>query len=94
MEIKRRKVSDADFLLIDAIASRFEREFPEFRETIPRHVIVVNLLDVHDRIPLDLPAMFSGRLSDFAHDIGGIVNRWDPANQEFRDCFHPRYAKD
>lgn len=87
----RRKVSKADVQNICTIIDRFEAELPNYFE---RSSLVLRFMEVCSVVPMDLNAMATwDRMSDIAHDIGGMMNRWDSEKLQFRDCFSPRFAK-
>lgn len=83
----------ADIDLIDKIADRVTKcSFYDELKVKKQH-IVMDLTATHcNGCKLDLYAMLHGSLSDFAHDVVGIMRHLDRETGQLQDCFVPRFA--
>ena len=82
-----------DSNLIHRIVDRACAAFPT--QVAPRRIhLTCALIDIQESsYALDLPAFATAGLSNFAHDIGGILRHWDYLSGTFSDCFLPRFAR-
>lgn len=71
-------------------------KLPDYFNQDNRHYWAVKLVEVHEKVPLDLRAMLKYAraggwdLAEVTHDFGGIQKHWD--GERFNDCFSPRFA--
>jgi hypothetical protein len=52
----------------------------------------MSLEQCHHFCPLDLAGLLNANMSDFAHDIGGILRHLNHATGQLEDGFYPRFA--
>lgn len=80
----------SDIVTIGAIASEATNQgLHQGRGLVELSIL---LLAVHHTYPLQLPEMLYESGRHFSHDITGILNNWDTAAFEFRDCWSPRFT--
>lgn len=81
-------VSTEDHKLIYLIAMRAY----EINNYINFTILMMDLSACHNTCPLKLEELFNADLSDFAHDIGGIMKHINRRTGQLEDCFLPRFA--
>lgn len=83
IEIKRN-----DFEIMDQIVTRALVSLPEYK----RMDAMMDLMNAHKDIPLDLQGLLDADIYNFMHDIIGIHNHLNRRNGRLENGFCPRYA--
>ena len=64
----------------------------ELNHDIDLCTLHMDLSACHNTCPLKLEELFNADLSDFAHDVGGIMRHINRRTWQLEDCFLPRFA--
>lgn len=81
-------VAQDEITLIHRIALRAY----EINNDINFTTLMMDLSACHNTCPLKLEELFNADLSDFAHDVGGIMCHINRRTGQLEDCFLPRFA--
>lgn len=97
MNKQSRKLLRQDVALIAQIADRavaVAKAASHETTDVPSFMRVFMCVGMaHQRSPLDLDRLLHGPLTDFTHDVFGIMRHIDLETGYMRDCFVPRYAQ-
>ena len=84
------KASKEEYLTVNRIA---DRAVNELGSIVKKGDLSMDIMAVHvSCCPLMLQNLLDAALSDFQHDIFGIIRHIDRTNGQLQDCFLPRFA--
>lgn len=89
----KQMLNTRELALVDEITHRAVTLLEEFDNPQPRWRLFLLIATAHRVLPLDLEAMTTGRVQDFAHDIGGMMRHLNVRERRWEDCFTPRFTK-
>ena len=85
-------VSD-DLRIIGDIANRATRLWASNGLHVPRLQVIATVDLVHRHVMLlQLRKLLEAQDHDFAHDVGGMLQHFDPVTHQLGGCFVPRFA--